>query len=237
MASAPAGAMVDLLTAGDARDRDLRRNGRGLDGGKEREGAHAARNVVMLGFESERAGHATAAGVDEGGIESGQLEGAERGVRTGEGLLVAVRMEQERAPRGKKTIGEGGLFVDKTDEKLIEEERVLGNDPGLGPGNQVGVLVAQSKETGRLDADDGDAGGGEGPQRFDVAAGPLAGRAEHAFGDGGAAAANETVDEADAVAERLQDRYGGMSDLRVKVIGEGVVEEHDLTTRGGRAEG
>ena len=114
---------------------------------------------------------------------------------------------------------------------------MLGDELGLGSGNQIGVLVAQSKEAGRFDADDGDAGGGKGPQRFDVAAGPLAGCVEHTFGDSRPTAANKAVDEADPVAERLQDRYGGMPDLRVEIVGEGVVEENDFATRCRRAGG
>ena len=108
--------MVDLLTAGNSSDRDLRSNRRGLDGGKKREGAHTARNVVVLGLESERASHAAAAGVNEGGIESGELQCVESGVRADKSLLVAVRMEQDGAPRGAEAIGEGGLFADKANE-------------------------------------------------------------------------------------------------------------------------
>ena len=96
----------------------------------------------MLGLESERAGHTTAAGVYEGGVEPGELECTERGIRTSQGLLVAVCMEQKRAPRGEEAIGEGGFFPDKAIEKLIEEESVLGDEPRLGAGEKVRVLVA-----------------------------------------------------------------------------------------------
>ena len=64
MAGEAAGEVVNLLPAGDARNGDLGCGGGSIDGGEEREGAHAAGDVIVLGLEAKGTGHAAACGID-----------------------------------------------------------------------------------------------------------------------------------------------------------------------------
>ena len=111
---------------------------------------------------------------------------------------------------------------------------MAGDEIGIGAREEVRVFVAEGEEAGGLDADDGDAGGGEGTQDLDVSAGPVTCGGEHAFGDGWSTAAGEAVDEANTIAARFEDGDGGVADLGVEVVGEGVVKEDCIAAGGGR---
>src|SRR5215467_5804340 len=94
----PPGPVLDLLPAGDPGRRDDRLRWLGPDGREEPEFADAHGQLVVLGLEAERAGHAAAPGVELdhlGARDAPQERGRGGGAR--ERLLVAVAVEQHTA--------------------------------------------------------------------------------------------------------------------------------------------
>src|SRR5258708_23360144 len=86
---ATAGEVLDLLAAGDAGRHDERVRVRRLHRGNEAAVAERDGQVVVLALEAERAGHATAPGVDLADVVARPLEHAHRPPRADPGLLVA----------------------------------------------------------------------------------------------------------------------------------------------------
>jgi hypothetical protein len=102
VAGGAAGAVGDLLAAGDTGRGDDRGGGLGADGGEQPKLAESHGQVVVLGLEAERARHAAAAGVHLGDLGSGnRAQQRHGGSRAGDRLLVTVAVEQDPRARDR----------------------------------------------------------------------------------------------------------------------------------------
>ena len=90
MFGAPAGQMLDLLSAGDPRCDDLYLVAARLDCRNQPALTYFCGEIVMLFLEAEGAGHAAAAGVDFADFITGGFEHRYRGSRADERFLMTV---------------------------------------------------------------------------------------------------------------------------------------------------
>ena len=97
MQAPSAGAVGDLVTAGEAVGEHQSLAGGCAQGGQQRQLAAGDRGLVVLGREAEGAGEAAAAGVEEGDVEAGAGEEIAIGAHAHDGFVVAVAVE-DRLP-------------------------------------------------------------------------------------------------------------------------------------------
>src|SRR2546426_12322726 len=98
----------------------------------------------MLALEADQARHAAAAGVHLLDLESRPAEGCDRRRRANERLLVAVTVKQRLPTSGaeRECQSAGAL----TQEKLLEQERLPCDGPGIVGAREVHRLVAQRQK-------------------------------------------------------------------------------------------
>jgi len=207
---------------------------RRLHGRRQSAVAERDRDVVVLALEAERAGHAAAARIHLGDLESGPAERRDGRPGAHERLLVTVAVEQRLPAVAAEPQREPPASL--ANEKLLEQERLPGDGAGVVAAQEVDALVAEGEEARRLEPDDRHTATRVGRQPRDVPGGVLARLGQHALGDERAPAA-PAVDQHDAIAGRLEHLDGGDRDLRHVVGRERVVEQHHLAARrccGGR---
>ena len=138
MARRAPGAVRDLLPAGDAGRGEQRSPALGLDRGEQAQPADVHGQVVVLGLEPERAGHAAAAGVDLVDLGPGDApqQGDGRG-RADERLLVAMAVEQDPPAAERRRLAQPqGAVVDRLGEQLLDQPGRAGDRPAAGsPGS------------------------------------------------------------------------------------------------------
>ena len=224
--------MLDLLAAGDAGRHDERVRVRRFHRGGEPAVAERDGQVIVLALEAERAGHATASGIDLADVVARPLQHGHRRRRADHGLLVAVAVQQHLAP---VAVGEaqGQPALALAQEELLEEQALLGHRARVVGAQQVDPLVAQGQRARGLEPHDGHAPPRVGRQARHVPRRVLARLVEHALGDQRPAAAL-AIHQHDAVAGALEQADGGAADLRRVVADERVVEKHDLAARRAR---
>src|SRR5437868_717653 len=96
MQCAPSRAVGDLLAAAEAIGENERRQRRILHLGKELAFSAGHRDLIVALLEAERAGHAAAPGVEHAAVEAELFEETLLGAGSGQGLLVAVHLDERR---------------------------------------------------------------------------------------------------------------------------------------------
>src|SRR5690349_3187855 len=89
-----AGELGDLLAAGEAIGDDERVGAGAADGGQERALSDPNRDVVVVLLETEGAGHAAAAGVEDFEVEAEAAQERFLGVHRQDSLLLAMALDE-----------------------------------------------------------------------------------------------------------------------------------------------
>ena len=201
---------------------------RGLAGKAGARRSH--RQVVVLGLESERAGHAAAAGVELGDLGAGDLRSsAERRGGARERLLVAVAVEQDAAAADGLVLRQVEPAVgDGLEQQFLRQAgRAATACARRVAGQQGQVLVAQREQARGLHADDRHAAAGRVTQARGHARRHPPGLVEQALGQAGPATAARGL-EPDLPAGELQQLDRRAPGRGLGEGGEGVRQEDQL---------
>ena len=204
-----AGAGFDLLPAAGAVGDDDRRR-RLPDRRQQARLGHLQRDVVVARLVAEAAGHAAARGLDQLRLAPGTRRSTSRiGATAANAFWWQWPWTRSCCASGAKSIANRPALASRamnssnrsawpaTVTRLVAEaERER--------------LVAQRQQARRLEADDGDAGGGERQQRIDQLAAAPSRPIDHAAGEKGPAAAMMAA----ALVERVQRVAGGVQHAR-----------------------
>ena len=124
----------------------------------------------MLRLEAEAARHTAAAGIDETRVVTGQPQRRQRRFRPDKRLLVAVGVQQHLAAvSSAEELSDRFIRRRQAPDELVEEQRLPRDGARRLVSQQVGVLVPQRQEAGRLRPDDRQAMRGVRQQGVDVA--------------------------------------------------------------------
>lgn len=226
-----AGAVLDLVTATGAGSGDQNFLGLFSNGGKEDEFADLHGDFVGFGLVAEGSGHAAAAGGNEVGLVAfGQGKGADGGVDSGEGFLVAMAVQLDGFGFAVKLgdVEASGLVL--AYEEFFDKQGVLGESSGgvleLGRG-EIEVLVAEAEDGGGLDAEQRCCFADGVLQQADILIGDLAGPFEQSLRERGASAF-VVLGDGNGVAEAFEQLDSFDADWRVVIVGEFVAEEQNF---------
>ena len=90
---------------------------------------------------------------------------------------MAVAVHQQVAVAGPEALCDLRVVGQRGDQ-FVQQDRPIGDEPGVGAGNEIEPLLAQRQQARRLRADDRQAAGRQRSQRLDVAARPVAGQGQ-----------------------------------------------------------
>ena len=141
---------------------------------QDAEFADLQRHFVVFGLVAERPGHAAAGRVKGFDLEAGdELQCLDRGADSGEGLLVAMAVQQRGLARHRFQAAA------RTGRRRVRRRRIpqtAGRVPASAllaePGSSAGKFVAQGQQAGRFEPDDRRAGSDMRGERVDACAAP-----------------------------------------------------------------